>query len=115
MAGREGEGGAGGASGAAKAAHEAFLAALDEGVSKRLKAKDEEIARIEKLNWALEERIKSLCVDNQVWRDMVQNNEATTNVLRNNLEQVLSAQMRIDPYICMSRMTNYSWPKNILN
>ncbi|WOK99562.1 putative BOI-related E3 ubiquitin-protein ligase 3 [Canna indica] len=73
-----------------------FLAALEDGVSKRLKARDEEIARIGKLNWALEERIKSLCLENQIWRDMAQNNEATANALRNNLEQVLSAQMRID-------------------
>ncbi|WOL19589.1 putative BOI-related E3 ubiquitin-protein ligase 3 [Canna indica] len=73
-----------------------IIAALEERVSKRLKAKEEEIARIGKLNWALEERIKSLCVENQIWRDLAQSNEAAANVLRTNLEQVLAAQVRAE-------------------
>ncbi|XP_010908606.1 probable BOI-related E3 ubiquitin-protein ligase 3 [Elaeis guineensis] len=73
-----------------------ILAAIEERVSKRLKAKEEEIERMGKLNWALEERIKSLCVENQIWRNMAQTNEATANVLRTNLEQVLAAQMKVE-------------------
>ncbi|EHA8588559.1 putative BOI-related E3 ubiquitin-protein ligase 3 [Cocos nucifera] len=71
------------------------LVAVEERVSKRLKAKEEEIERMGKLNWALEERIKSLCVENQIWRDLAQSNEATANVLRTNLEQVLAAQATV--------------------
>ncbi|XP_008787313.2 probable BOI-related E3 ubiquitin-protein ligase 2 [Phoenix dactylifera] len=71
-----------------------ILAAIEERVAKRLKAKEEEIERMGKLNWALEERIKSLCVENQIWRDLAQTNEATANVLRTNLEQVLAAQVK---------------------
>ncbi|KAJ8465129.1 hypothetical protein OPV22_027681 [Ensete ventricosum] len=71
------------------------VAAVEEGVSKRLKAKEEEIARVGKLNWALEERIKSLYAENQIWRNLAQNNEATANVLRTNLEQVLAAQVMV--------------------
>ncbi|XP_022738966.1 BOI-related E3 ubiquitin-protein ligase 1-like [Durio zibethinus] len=44
---------------------------------------------MEKLNWVLRERVKSLYEENQLWRDLAQTNEATTNSLRTNLEQVL--------------------------
>lgn len=57
---------------------------------KRLKEKDEQIQRMGKLNLALQERVKSLYVENQLWRDLAQTNEATANSLRTNLEQVLA-------------------------
>nr|GEV40486.1 hypothetical protein [Tanacetum cinerariifolium] len=66
-----------------------IMAAVEEGISKRLRAKEEEIMKIAKLNWALEEKVKSLCVENQIWRELAQTNEATANTLRNNLKQVL--------------------------
>lgn len=62
---------------------------------KRLKAKEEQIEKIGKLNWMLEEKVKSLCMENQIWRDLAQSNEATANALRSNLEQVL-AQVRCE-------------------
>lgn len=67
-----------------------IAAAMEESIMNRLKAKEAEIEKIGKLNWALEERVKSLCVENQIWREMAQNNEATANALRANLEQVLA-------------------------
>ncbi|XP_019183530.1 PREDICTED: probable BOI-related E3 ubiquitin-protein ligase 3 isoform X2 [Ipomoea nil] len=67
-----------------------IVAVVEEGIRKRLRAKDEEIENIGKLNWALEERVKSLCIENQIWRDLAQTNEATANALRSNLEQVLA-------------------------
>lgn len=66
---------------------------IGQGLAKRLRAREEEIDKIGKLNYALEERIKSLCIENQIWRDLAQANEATANALRTNLEQVL-AQVR---------------------
>ncbi|KAK6934811.1 hypothetical protein RJ641_034966 [Dillenia turbinata] len=63
---------------------------VEEGIIKRLKAKEEEIEKIGRLNCALEERVKSLCIENQIWRDLAQTNEATANALRTNLEQVLA-------------------------
>ncbi|GMI90036.1 BOI-related gene 2 [Hibiscus trionum] len=41
-------------------------------------------------NWALEERVKSLSIENQIWKDLAQTNEATATALRSNLEQVLA-------------------------
>ncbi|KAL9366220.1 hypothetical protein Peur_037419 [Populus x canadensis] len=70
-----------------------LLEALETGMVKRLRAKEEEIEKIGKLNWALEEKVKSLCMENQIWRDLAQSNEATANALRSNLEQVLAAQV----------------------
>lgn len=66
-----------------------LAAAIGEGVMKKLKEKDDQIQRIGKLNFALQERVKSLYVENQLWRDLAQSNEAAANSLRTNLEQVL--------------------------
>ncbi|KAJ4827009.1 hypothetical protein Tsubulata_025846 [Turnera subulata] len=67
-----------------------LVSAIQDGMIKKLKEKDEEIQRMGKLNWVLQERVKSLYVENQIWRDLAQTNEATANSLRNNLEQVLA-------------------------
>ncbi|XP_022724077.1 BOI-related E3 ubiquitin-protein ligase 1-like isoform X2 [Durio zibethinus] len=67
-----------------------LITAIQEGVVKKLKEKDEEIQRMGKLNWVLQERVKSLYMENQLWRDLAQTNEATANSLRTNLEQVLA-------------------------
>ncbi|KAK6150207.1 hypothetical protein DH2020_017732 [Rehmannia glutinosa] len=66
-----------------------LAAAIGEGVMKKLKEKDEQIQRMGKLNLVLQERVKSLYVENQLWRDLAQSNEAAANSLRTNLEQVL--------------------------
>ncbi|XP_014517139.1 BOI-related E3 ubiquitin-protein ligase 1 [Vigna radiata var. radiata] len=67
-----------------------LASAIQEAMAKKLKEKDEEIQRMGKLNWALQERVKNLCVENQIWRDLAQTNETTANYLRTNLEQVLA-------------------------
>ncbi|WMV15386.1 hypothetical protein MTR67_008771 [Solanum verrucosum] len=67
-----------------------LVAAIGEGASKKLKEKDEQIQRMGKINMVLQEKVKSLFVENQLWRDLAQTNEATANSLRNNLEQVLA-------------------------
>ncbi|CBI29058.3 unnamed protein product, partial [Vitis vinifera] len=64
--------------------------AIHQGIGKKLKEKDEEIQRIGKLNWLLQERVRTLSVENQIWRELAQTNEATANSLRTNLEQVLA-------------------------
>lgn len=70
--------------------------AIQEAMAKRLKEKDEEIQKMGKLNWVLQERVKSLCVENQIWRELAHTNEATANSLRSNLEQVLAAHVSED-------------------
>ncbi|KAE9621546.1 hypothetical protein Lal_00032336 [Lupinus albus] len=67
-----------------------IMEAIEVGVMKRLKTKEDEIEKIGKLNWTLEEKVKSLCIENQIWRNLAQTNEATTNALRIELERVLT-------------------------
>lgn len=67
-----------------------IMAAVEESIVKKLKAKEEEIDKIGKLNSALVDRVKSLYVENQIWRDLAQTNEATATALRSNLEQVIA-------------------------
>ncbi|KAL5217612.1 hypothetical protein ABZP36_018296 [Zizania latifolia] len=72
-----------------------MVAAVEAAAAKRLRAKDEEIERIGRLNWTLEERLKGLYVEAQVWRDVAQSNEAVSNALRGELEQALDTQARL--------------------
>ncbi|KAH0874473.1 hypothetical protein HID58_071835, partial [Brassica napus] len=67
-----------------------IMEAIEHGLVKRLRVKEEEGERIWKINHALGERVKSLSTENQIWRDLAQTNEVTANSLRNNLEQVLA-------------------------
>ncbi|CAN1810209.1 BOI-related E3 ubiquitin-protein ligase 1 [Linum perenne] len=67
-----------------------LVAAIQDGITKKMKEKDDEILRIGKLNWLLQEKVQTLCVENQLWRELAQTNEATANSLRSNLEQVLA-------------------------
>ncbi|XP_051133562.1 probable BOI-related E3 ubiquitin-protein ligase 3 [Andrographis paniculata] len=74
-----------------------IAAALEQTIIKKLKAKDDEIEKIGKLNCALEDRLKSLYVENQIWRDLAQTTEATANALRSNLAQLLAQVQTAQP------------------
>uniref|UniRef100_A0ACD5VA51 Uncharacterized protein n=1 Tax=Avena sativa TaxID=4498 RepID=A0ACD5VA51_AVESA len=69
-----------------------IISTVEARAAKRLKAKDEEIDRIRSMNWALEDRLRNLYVEAQMWRDMAQSNEAAANVLRGDLQRALDAQ-----------------------
>ncbi|KAL6567190.1 hypothetical protein OROGR_000858 [Orobanche gracilis] len=66
-----------------------MAAVIGEGAMKKLKEKDDQIQKMGKLNIALQHRVKSLYVENQLWRDLAQTNEAAAISLRSNLDQVL--------------------------
>ncbi|KAG8097749.1 hypothetical protein GUJ93_ZPchr0013g35962 [Zizania palustris] len=72
-----------------------MVAAVEAEAAKRLNAKDEEIERIGRLNWTLEERLKGLYVEAQVWRDLALSNEATANALRGELQLALDTQAHL--------------------
>ncbi|KAK7412792.1 hypothetical protein VNO78_04417 [Psophocarpus tetragonolobus] len=67
-----------------------LMNSIQDTMAQKLKEKEEEIQRMRKMNWALQERVKSLCMENQIWRELAQTNESTANYLRSNLEQVLA-------------------------
>uniref|UniRef100_A0ACD5WAB0 Uncharacterized protein n=1 Tax=Avena sativa TaxID=4498 RepID=A0ACD5WAB0_AVESA len=69
-----------------------IITAVEARAAKRLKAKDEEIDRIRSMNWALEDRLRNLYVEAQMWRDMAQSSEAAANALRGDLQRALDAQ-----------------------
>ncbi|CAN6986982.1 hypothetical protein Bca4012_007383 [Brassica carinata] len=69
-----------------------LASAVQNAIAKKVKEKDDEIVRIRNINLVLQERVKSLYVENQIWRDIAQSNEEHANNLRTNLDQVL-AQM----------------------
>ncbi|KAE9599159.1 putative transcription factor C2H2 family [Lupinus albus] len=78
-----------------------LLGTIQEVTAKKLREKDEEIQRIQKMNMALQEKVKSLYVENQIWRELAQTNETTANNLRSNLEQVL-AHVSSDHHVVMA-------------
>ncbi|KAK9077652.1 hypothetical protein SSX86_005989 [Deinandra increscens subsp. villosa] len=67
-----------------------LIATLYDSMMNRLKTKEEEILKIGQLNWSLEEKVRSLSLENQILKELVQTNEATANALRNKLQQVLA-------------------------
>ncbi|OIV93317.1 hypothetical protein TanjilG_23089 [Lupinus angustifolius] len=73
-----------------------LLSVIQYTIEKKLMEKDEEIDRITKLNWMLQERVKSICAENQIWRELAHTNEVTAISLRTNLDQVLAAQISED-------------------
>jgi E3 ubiquitin-protein ligase BOI-like protein len=69
-----------------------ILSTVEARAAKRLKAKDEEIDRLRGLNWALEDRLRNLYVEAQMWRDMAQSSDAAATALRADLQRALDAQ-----------------------
>nr|GEW53532.1 probable BOI-related E3 ubiquitin-protein ligase 2 [Tanacetum cinerariifolium] len=63
-----------------------LIVTANEGLMKRLKTKEEEITRLNQVNRSLEEKLKSLLVENQIWRELAQSNESTAC----NLQQLLA-------------------------
>ncbi|KAI5420146.1 probable BOI-related E3 ubiquitin-protein ligase 2 [Lathyrus oleraceus] len=66
-----------------------IVEAIEIEMMQKMKAKEQEIEKVKRMNTILEERVKTLIMENQIWQELAQNNEATANALRNNLEQIL--------------------------
>ncbi|XP_058094714.1 probable BOI-related E3 ubiquitin-protein ligase 2 [Magnolia sinica] len=59
---------------------------LEQGMQRVLRDKDEQIAAISRKNTALEEKVKILLMEGQIWKTVAQTNEATATSLRRDLE-----------------------------
>ncbi|KAK1393153.1 SKIP interacting protein 31 [Heracleum sosnowskyi] len=77
-----------------KANRRRITAAVEDVIVNKLRAKEEEVDRMVKLNQALHEKVKCLSMENQIWRDLAQSNEATVTTLRTNIEQVTRHRAR---------------------
>lgn len=67
-----------------------LVATIGESMMKTLKEKDDQIQKMGRLNLMLQEKVKSLYMENQLWRDLAQTNEATANYLRGEFELALA-------------------------
>ncbi|KAE8698968.1 Detected protein of confused Function [Hibiscus syriacus] len=67
-----------------------FLAAVEKGVCKKLKLKDVELETVNRKNRELVERIKQVTMEAKNWHYRAKQNESVVNVLKTNLEQVIS-------------------------
>ncbi|XP_047333397.1 probable BOI-related E3 ubiquitin-protein ligase 3 [Impatiens glandulifera] len=66
-----------------------IIETVEQRITKKLKERDEEIAKIGQINWNLQEKVRNLCNENQLWKDLAERNEMTVNVLKSNLEQMM--------------------------
>ncbi|KAL6956120.1 RING-type E3 ubiquitin transferase [Sarracenia purpurea var. burkii] len=67
-----------------------FLTAVEKGINQKLHEKDLEIENINRKNRELVERIKQVAAEAQNWQYKAKYNESVVNVLKNNLQQVIS-------------------------
>lgn len=69
-----------------------LLAAVERGLSKRLQEKDAEMESVTKRNMELEDTVKQLSLETQLWQSKAKNNEAMIAILRANLQQAVLVQ-----------------------
>ncbi|XP_058730633.1 E3 ubiquitin-protein ligase BOI-like [Vicia villosa] len=62
---------------------------IHDSMVKKLKQKDEAIEDLANVQLMLQERVKTLISENQIWREMAMTNETTVNSLRIELEKVM--------------------------
>ncbi|EEF37029.1 ATP binding protein, putative [Ricinus communis] len=67
-----------------------FLAAIEKGVSKKMREKDLEIENMNRKNKELIERIKQVAMEAQNWHYRAKYNESVVNVLKSNLQAAIS-------------------------
>ncbi|KAK8567678.1 hypothetical protein V6N13_105633 [Hibiscus sabdariffa] len=67
-----------------------FLAAVEKGIGMKLREKDVELETVNRKNRELVERIKQVTMEAQNWHYRAKYNESVVNVLKTNLEQVIS-------------------------
>ncbi|KAE8707261.1 ATP-citrate synthase alpha chain protein 1-like [Hibiscus syriacus] len=96
-----------------------FLAAIEIGISKKLREKDRELETVNNKNRELVERIKQVTAEAQNWHYRAKYNESVVNVLKNNLQQVISpgAQLGMEGFgdSEVDDAASYIDPNNFLN
>ncbi|KAE8736348.1 ATP binding protein [Hibiscus syriacus] len=73
-----------------KQKHVASFAAIEKGISKKLREKDIELETVNNKNRGLVERIKQVTAEVQNWHYRAKYNESVVNLLKSNLQQVIS-------------------------
>lgn len=71
----------------------ALVSAVEQRVAKRLRDKEVELENASRRNAELEEKVRQMSAENQIWFNVAKNNEAIVNSLKTSLEQVLLQNM----------------------
>ncbi|KAG9447354.1 hypothetical protein H6P81_013482 [Aristolochia fimbriata] len=66
-----------------------LLSVLEQQVLKRLREKETELETASRRNLELEEKVRQISAENQIWFNVAKNNEAIVSNLRTSLEQIL--------------------------
>lgn len=66
-----------------------LVSAVEQRAAKRLREKETELEDATRRNVELEEKVRQMSAENQMWFNIAKNNEAIVNSLRTSLEQVL--------------------------
>ncbi|ONK78193.1 uncharacterized protein A4U43_C02F15510 [Asparagus officinalis] len=69
---------------------------MEQQVLKRLKEKDLELEIASRKNAELEDKVRQIAAENQIWFNVAKNNEAIVSSLRSSLEQVLLQNTAVD-------------------
>ncbi|XP_010942314.1 probable BOI-related E3 ubiquitin-protein ligase 3 isoform X2 [Elaeis guineensis] len=70
-----------------------LVSAVEQRVAKRLREKEAELENASRRNAELEEKLRQMSAENQIWFNVAKNNEAIVNSLKTSLEQVLLQNM----------------------
>ncbi|XP_008797073.2 probable BOI-related E3 ubiquitin-protein ligase 3 isoform X2 [Phoenix dactylifera] len=70
-----------------------LVSAVEERVAKRLREKEVELETASRRNAELEEKVRQMSAENQIWFNVAKNNEAIVNSLKTSVEQVLLQNM----------------------
>ncbi|KAH7421107.1 hypothetical protein KP509_13G040700 [Ceratopteris richardii] len=66
-----------------------LIASVEGEVSRKIREKETEMERVNRRNRDLEERVRQLSMEREVWQSKAKSNEAMVVVLRNNLQQAM--------------------------
>lgn len=71
--------------------YRALIASIEEGVSRRLREKDVEVEKVKRRNMDLEEHVKQVSMEAQIWQTRLKTSESTILALRSTLQQAQQA------------------------
>ncbi|MCO5606639.1 hypothetical protein L7F22_060827 [Adiantum nelumboides] len=66
-----------------------LMASIEGEVSRKIRDKEAEMERVSRRNLELEERVRQLSMEREVWQSKAKNNEAMVAILRSNLQQAM--------------------------
>ncbi|KAI5082722.1 hypothetical protein GOP47_0002465 [Adiantum capillus-veneris] len=75
----------------------ALMASVEGEVSRKIREKEAEMERVSRRNSELEERVRQLSMEREVWQSKAKNNEAMVAILRSNLQQAMVHHQSREP------------------